>query len=245
MMEFATPAFWVALLQIIGINIILSGDNALVIALACRGLPPRERRIGVVLGTLAAIVLRIVFAAAVVYIMRIPALMLVGSALLMWIAIKLVLPEEGGHGEGAVQQSTTIWAAVRIVMIADAVMSLDNVIAVAAAAKGSFLLLALGIAISIPPVVIGSAAMLWALDRFPVLIIAGSGLLGWIAGELALEDKMGAEWIEHQMPYLHTALPYATCAIVLAVGLYMRRRGAVVEDASRDIERVGQEKPGP
>ena len=166
----------------------LSGDNALVIALACRGLPPKARRWGIAFGTVAAIVLRIIFAIVIVFLLRIPLLMLVGSVLLMWIAIKLVLPEKSEH-EFGIAASASIWQAVWVVMVADAVMSLDNVIAVAAAAKGSLLLLVLGITISIPPVVLGSAVMLYVLDRFPILVIAGSGLLGWVAGELAVEDR--------------------------------------------------------
>ncbi|MFO1088187.1 MAG: TerC family protein [Hyphomicrobiales bacterium] len=227
MIEVFSGEFWAALVEIIAINVILSGDNALVIALACRGLPPRERKLGVLFGTLAAIVLRILFAIAIVYVLKIPALMLIGSLALMWIAIKLVQPEEGdGHGDG-VKASTTIWQAVKIVCVADAVMSLDNVIAVAAAAKGDLLLLSLGIAISIPPVVLGSTVMLYILDRFPILVIAGSGLLGYIAGELAIEDKFVHQWFEDHHITIPAMLPYVTCALVVAIGLYLRKRAAI------------------
>ncbi len=228
-----TSTFWVALVEIIGINLILSGDNAVVIALACRGLPPRQRKIGVLFGTGAAIVLRIAFATVIAYILRIPALMLGGSIALMWIAIKLVEPSQGENEEG-VAAAVTIWSAVWTVLVADAVMSLDNVIAIAAAAKGDFLLMALGISISIPPVVIGSTLMLWALDSFPILIYAGAGLLGWIAGELAVEDQFAGHWIDDHVRFLHWGLKYVTCGVVLLAGMYMRKRGspAKVEEAA-------------
>ena len=201
MEEAGTPHFWVALLEIISINIVLSGDNALVIALACRGLPADVRRWGVLFGTAAAIVLRIIFAVVIVFLLRIPLLMLGGSMLLLWIAIKLVLPEESSSDSG-IMASPSIWQAVWVIMVADAVMSLDNVIAVAAAAKGSLLLLVLGITISIPPVVLGSTIMLYILDRFPILVIVGSGLLGWVAGELAVEDTLTHAWLTANAPLL-------------------------------------------
>lgn len=219
MEETASAGFWLALLQIITINIVLSGDNALVIALACRGLPPKARRWGIAFGTVAAIVLRIIFAIVIVFLLRIPLLMLVGSALLMWIAIKLVLPEKSEH-ESGIAASASIWQAIWVVMVADAVMSLDNVIAVAAAAKGSLLLLVLGITISIPPVVLGSAVMLYVLDRFPILVIAGSGLLGWVAGELAVEDAIAHAFLAAHAPFLISSAPIICCAIVVAVGLW-------------------------
>jgi YjbE family integral membrane protein len=231
-MDFGTPAFGAGLLQIIGIDIVLSGDNALVIALACRSLPIRQRKWGILLGTGAAITLRIAFAAAIVYVLEIPLLKFAGALLLVWIAIKLVIPEEAkaasAHGN---HEATTLWQAVRIVAIADAVMSLDNVLAVAAAAKGSVMLLALGIAISIPLMVVGSAMMLWLLDRVPLLAVAGSGLLGWIAGGLAGHDPIVGPWIAVQVPWLPAALPYLVCIGVMAFGLALRRRAttAVVE----------------
>jgi YjbE family integral membrane protein len=232
MEEAASAGFWVALLEIITINIVLSGDNALVIALACRGLPPRARRWGIALGTIAAIVLRIIFAVIIVFLLRIPLLMLAGSGLLMWIAIKLVMPEANDHDSDVVA-SASIWKAVWVVMVADAVMSLDNVIAVAAAAKGSLLLLVLGITISIPPVVLGSAIMLYVLDRFPILVIAGSGLLGWVAGELAIEDEIAYAWLTAHMPLLIGSAPLICCLIVVAIGLWAG--SANRKSASREL----------
>lgn len=226
-MEFGTPAFGAGLLQIIGIDIVLSGDNALVIALACRSLPTNQRKWGILLGTGAAIALRIAFAAAIVYVLEIPLLKLVGALLLVWVAIKLVVPEQDGTASASGKhEAATLWEAVRIVAIADAVMSLDNVLAVAAAAHGSVMLLTLGIAISIPLMVVGSAMMLWLLDRVPLLAVAGSGLLGWIAGGLAAHDPIVGPWIAGQVSWLPVALPYLTCIGVMAFGLMLRRRAA-------------------
>lgn len=226
-MDIGSPAFGAGLLQIIGIDIVLSGDNALVIALACRSLPAHQRKWGILLGTGAAIALRITFDAAIVYVLEIPLLKFFGALLLVWVAIKLVIPEEGKAASASGgQEATTLWQAVRIVAIADAVMSLDNVLAVAAAAKGSVVLLALGIAVSIPLMVVGSAMMLWLLDRIPLLAVAGSGLLGWIAGELAAHDPIVGPWIAAQVSWLPAALPYLICIGVMAFGLVLRRRAA-------------------
>jgi len=226
-MELGSSAFWVGLLQIIGIDIVLSGDNALVIALACRSLPPQQRRWGILLGTGAAIVLRVLFAIAIVYVLMVPLLKFVGALLLVWVAVKLVMPEmQNLNAHTGEKEATTLWEAVKIVVIADAVMSLDNVIAVAAAAKGSVVLLTLGIAISIPLMVVGSAMMLWLLDRFPLLVVAGSGLLGWIAGELFVHDNIVGPWLAEMLPWLPGFLPYIVCAGVMAFGLLVRWRSA-------------------
>lgn len=238
-MEWFSAAWWVALLQIIGIDIILSGDNALVIALACRSLPPKQRKLGIWLGTGAAIGLRILFAAAIVYLLMVPLLKLVGSLLLLWIAVKLLVPERGGEGGGQqVGEAGSLWNAVKVIVIADAVMSFDNVISVAAAAKGSIGLLALGIAISIPLMVIGAQMMLWLLDRFPWLMLAGSGLLGWIAGELAISDPIVADLLGHPGPVWHYLTAAAAAALVVAVGLALARREAAWQRASRGAERA-------
>lgn len=225
-MEWFSAAWWTALLQIIGIDIILSGDNALVIALACRSLPPKQRRLGIWLGTGAAVGLRIAFAAVIVYLLMVPLLKLVGSLLLLWIAVKLLVPESAGGGGHEVGGGGSLWNAVKVIVVADAVMSFDNVISVAAAAKGSVGLLALGIAISIPLMVIGSQMMLWLLDRFPGLMIAGSALLGWIAGELAISDPVVEEFLGHPAPIVHYAAAAAGAAFVVALGLLLARRKA-------------------
>jgi YjbE family integral membrane protein len=184
--EMQQPAFWVAVGKIIWINVLLSGDNALVIALACRGLEPRQRLWGMILGAGVAVILRIIFTFIVVTLMELPYLKLVGGLALIVIAAKLLVPEEE-DGEG-VKSASHLWAAVQIVAIADIVMSLDNVIAVAAAANGSVPLLVLGLAISVPLIVAGAALIMALLNRLPILVWAGAALLGWIAGDVIATD---------------------------------------------------------
>ena len=184
--EVQQPAFWVAVGKIIWINVLLSGDNALVIALACRALTPRHRLWGMILGAGAAVFLRIVFTGIVVTLMELPYLKLVGGLALIVIAAKLLVPER--EDEEGVESASHLWAAVQIVVVADIVMSLDNVIAVAAAANGSVPLLILGLAISIPLIVAGAALIMVVLTRLPFLVWAGAALLGWIAGEVIATD---------------------------------------------------------
>jgi YjbE family integral membrane protein len=188
------PGFWLAVLQIIWIDILLSGDNAVVIALACRKLPPKQRVWGVVLGTVVAISLRVVFAGLVTTLMQMAYLKLVGGTLLLWIAVKLLAPEENGKS-GEIQAVDSLWRAVRIVAIADVVMSLDNVIAIAAVAERfeaphSYALLMFGLAVSIPLIMAGAAMVMALLDRFPIVVWAGAALLGWIAGEIIAKDPL-------------------------------------------------------
>jgi YjbE family integral membrane protein len=218
-------AFWVALLQIIWINILLSGDNAVVIALACRSLPPRQQRWGIILGTLPAIVLRIIFAIVITYLMEIPWLKVIGGLLLFWIAVKMLQSEEGGHEDGD-GGAASLWAAVRTIVVADAVMSLDNVIAIAAAARGDLVLLVIGLCISMPLVIFGSAVLLKVLTRFPILVWAGAALLGWIAGEVMASDPGVAPWIDAHAHYLHQAAPAAGAALVVLLGLLLARLAA-------------------
>jgi YjbE family integral membrane protein len=193
--EMAEPTFWIAVGKIIWINILLSGDNALVIALACRGLKPRHRLWGMVLGAGAAVLLRIIFTGIVASLMALPYLKLIGGLALIVIAAKLLVPEN--ENEDDVESAAHLWQAVQIVVVADIVMSLDNVIAVAAAANGSVPLLILGLAISVPLIVAGAALIMAVLSKLPVLVWAGAALLGWIAGEVIATDP-GIE------PKLHT-----------------------------------------
>jgi YjbE family integral membrane protein len=179
------PAFWLAVGKIIWINVLLSGDNALVIAMACRGLAPRQRLWGMVIGAGIAVILLIAFTGIVATLMVLPYLKLVGGLALVVIAAKLLVPEDEGD---AVTAGTSLWHAVRIVVIADIVMSLDNVIAVAAAANGQLPLLILGLAISIPIIIAGAALIMLVLDRFPILVWLGATLLGWIAGDVIATD---------------------------------------------------------
>jgi YjbE family integral membrane protein len=184
--EMQQPAFWVAVGKIIWINVLLSGDNALVIAMACRALEPRQRFWGMILGAAAAVILRIIFTGIVATLMGLPYLKLVGGLALIVIAAKLLVPDE--EGEEGVQSGSHLWGAVQIVVVADIVMSLDNVIAVAAAANGSVPLLILGLAVSIPLIVAGAALIMALLTRLPILVWAGAALLGWIAGEVIASD---------------------------------------------------------
>jgi YjbE family integral membrane protein len=184
--EMTQPAFWVAVGKIIWINILLSGDNALVIALACRGLSPKHRLWGMILGAGAAVFLRIIFTGIVATLMELPYLKLVGGLALIVIAAKLLVPEQ--EEEDGVESASHLWAAVRIVVVADIVMSLDNVIAVAAAANGSVPLLVLGLAISVPLIVAGAALIMALLTKLPILVWAGAALLGWIAGDVIATD---------------------------------------------------------
>ncbi|WP_407654347.1 YjbE family putative metal transport protein [Bradyrhizobium prioriisuperbiae] len=183
--EMRRPEFWVALTKIIWINVLLSGDNALVIALACRGLEPRQRFWGMILGAGVAVFLRIIFTGIVATLMSLPYLKLVGGLALIVIAAKLLVPE---NEEEEVKSASNLWAAVQIVAIADIIMSLDNVIAVAAAANGSVLLLILGLLISIPMIVAGAALIMALLDRLPILVWLGAALLGWVAGDVISTD---------------------------------------------------------
>jgi YjbE family integral membrane protein len=181
------PAFWLAVGKIIWINVLLSGDNALVIAMACRGLHGRHRLWGMVIGAGIAVVLLIAFTGIVATLMSLPYLKLVGGVALLVIAAKLLVPEDEGDEIAA---GTTLWHAIRIVVIADIVMSLDNVIAVAAAAQGQLSLLILGLAISIPMIIAGAALIMLVLDRFPLLVWLGAMLLGWIAGDVIASDPV-------------------------------------------------------
>src|SRR5438105_5900547 len=180
------PAFWVAVGKIIWINVLLSGDNALVIALACRGLAPRQRLWGMIFGAGAAVILRIIFTGIVASLMALPYLKLVGGLALIVIAAKLLVPEN--EDEDDVESASHLWQAVQIVVVADIVMSLDNVIAVAAAANGSVPLLVLGLAISVPLIVAGAALIMALLNKLPVLVWAGAALLGWVAGDVIATD---------------------------------------------------------
>jgi YjbE family integral membrane protein len=184
--EMAEPSFWVAVGKIIWINVLLSGDNALVIALACRGLKPRHQLWGMVFGAGAAVLLRIIFTGVVASLMALPYLKLVGGLALIVIAAKLLVPEN--EDEDDVASASHLWQAVQIVVVADIIMSLDNVIAVAAAANGSVPLLVLGLAISVPLIVAGAALIMALLSKLPILVWAGAALLGWIAGEVIATD---------------------------------------------------------
>ena len=224
--EIGQPTFWVALLKIMWINVLLSGDNAVVIAMACLGLPPRQRLWGMVLGAGVAVVLRIIFTVVIAQLMLLPYLKIVGGLALFYIAAKLLVPED--EDENEVQAVEHLWRAVRIVAVADIIMSLDNVIAIAAAAQGNFALIMIGLAISIPLIVAGAAIIMALLERYPILVWAGAALLGWIVGEVIvtdpviqgyLEPKLGAEGFH----YITLFAALTGAVLVLLVGGMWRR----------------------
>jgi YjbE family integral membrane protein len=222
MIEIGSPQFWIAALQIVLINILLSGDNAVVIALACRNLSKQLRRRGIFWGVLGAIALRVVLTFSAVSLLANPYLKLIGGVLLIWIGIKLIAEGEGG--EHHVKANDRLLAAVRTIIVADLVMSLDNVMGVAAAAKGNVTLIVFGLAVSIPIVVLGSQLIMRLIERFPVVVLAGGGLLGYIAGEMAIQDPAIAPWIAANATHVATWLPAACFALVVAIGWSLARR---------------------
>lgn len=231
----ADSATVLAILKIIGINIVLSGDNAVVIALACRNLPPAQRRMGILLGAGAAVVLRIIFTVLIAYVLDVPWLKLIGGLALFWIAIKLVKGEEAD--EDSVKAGNSLMEAVKIVAIADVVMSLDNVLAIAAAAGGQMWLIILGLIISIPLVVFGATLILSLLTRFPILVWAGAALLGWVAGELIATEPALKPYIEQLASTMGTDLKTiarifeaAGAAIVIIGGLVLQKMGGHHEE---------------
>jgi YjbE family integral membrane protein len=242
LVDMLQPAFWIAVGQIIWINVLLSGDNAVVIALACRSLPPKQRFWGILLGAGAAVLLRIFFTVVIAQIMGIAFLKLVGGLLLLWIAVKLVVPSEE-HGEDSVKAGDTLLRAVWLVTVADIVMSLDNVIAIAAAAETAAArvdlahaltikttLIVFGLATSVPLIIAGSALLMKVMERFPVLVWAGAALLGWVAGEIIVKDAavagyLGAELVDRL--HLWAAAAGAVFVVVLGYVLVWLRRPPV------------------
>ena len=221
-MEIFTPQFWLAAFEIVVINILLSGDNAVVIALACRNLAPRQRNVGIFWGIVGAVVLRIILTFFAVTLLQVRYFQLVGAALLLWIGVKLIAEDD--DGEHHVESSDKLLAAVKTVILADLVMSIDNVIGVAGAAKGNLYLLVFGLVVSIPLVVLGAQLIMRLVEKMPWLVVAGGGLLGYIAGEIAIEDVTVKPWVTANAPWLHYAAPMVGVVIVVAIGLWMTRR---------------------
>jgi YjbE family integral membrane protein len=222
------PTFWLSVLQVIWINILLSSDNAVVIALACRGLPPRERMWGMIIGAGFASVLLIVFTGVISVLLTMPYLKLIGSIALLWIAIKLLAPQ-AHDAEDTPEAVEDLWRAVRIVVIADIVMSLDNVIAVAAVAKGQYILLAIGLAVSIPMVIAGSAIILALLERLPILVWGGAAILGWVAGEIFASDPVVRGIITVDPDTLELVAEIVGAVLVVATGYLWRRAHVPVQ----------------
>jgi YjbE family integral membrane protein len=219
-MSFASPEFWIALAQIIMINIVLSGDNAVVIALASRSLPPAQQKKAIVFGSVGAIVMRLVLTFFAVMLLSQPYLKLVGAALLLWIGVGLL---KGGDDSGDLKAHSNLAAAIKTIIVADLVMSLDNVIGVAAAAKGNVPLLVIGLIISIPLIIFGSAIILKLMTRFPVIITIGAALLGWVAGEMAVSDPALTGWMAGHGT-LHMLAPAAGALLVVLTGNWLQRR---------------------
>jgi YjbE family integral membrane protein len=222
---FVTAQFWVDVFKIIVINLLLSGDNAVVIALACRNLPLELRRKGILFGVGGAIVLRIVLTFFAVSLLELPYLKLVGALLLLWIGIKLIVPEEE-HDAVSIQTDTRLLGAIKTILIADLVMSLDNVLGVAAAAKGNVPLLVFGLVISIPIITLSSQLVLKLIDRFPIIINAGGALLGYVAGEMLAGETMFKPLVETRH-YLHWLIPAFCAALVLVAAYWLTTRKAV------------------
>ena len=219
-----SPAFWVAAGKIIGINIILSGDNAVVIAMACRMLPARERFWGMVLGAGVAVGLRIIFTLVVAQAMEYPYLKLIGGILLLWVAVKLVVPEED-HGEGKVAAADNLWRAVRIVAIAAAAESAAAAVDLAHASTIKAILIVFGLATSVPLIIAGSALLMSLLDRFPILVWAGAALLGWVAGDIMVKDNgLNAFLSPETLHGLHFWAAAAGATFVVGLGWLLRTR---------------------
>ena len=241
--EVQSPAFWHGLLLIIWVNIILSGDNAVVIALAARSLPEAQQKKAIMWGAGAAVVLRILLTIVAVKLLTLPYLKIIGGLLLFWIAIGLLVPEDGGED---VDGSDNLFQAIKTILIADLVMSVDNVIAVAGVAKGSMLLLILGLTISIPLVIFGATILMKLMERFPIIITAGAGILGWVAGEMLVTDPSVVDGIKENMGWMHLHTPIGDISwaqivgvvIVIVVGKWLAAR------KENSAETITEIKPG-
>ena len=223
--EMTAASFWLDLAEITGINILLSGDNAVLIALACRSLPMRQRNRAVLGGSAGAILLRVLFCLIVVWLLRIPYLKLAGGLLLLWIGVKLIVPE-ANEGHDGLTAKADLWGAVQTIIIADAVMSLDNIVAIAAVAQDSMLLIVFGLLISVPLIVFGSQLVLKYLLRFPLLVTFGGGLLGWIAGEIISSDPALLGWLAADPHMLEMTARPLFAVLVMAIGTILARRVA-------------------
>ena len=246
MLEYLVSAeFWVGLIKIIGVNIILSGDNAVVIALAARSLPPKQQTQAIIWGSGAAIVMRILLTLFAVALLTLPWLKIIGSLLLFWIGVKLLVPEDD---DAEIAASDQLLSAIKTILVADLVMSLDNVIAVAAAAGGSVLLLILGLAISIPLVIFGATLLLKLMERFPVIITIGGALIGWVAGEMLVTDPalegwltgIGVEFVKAKPMVAGLSLELLAggvgVAIVVALGKWLAKRHEAASATQRPAE---------
>lgn len=222
-MDLSDPQFWIAALQIIAIDIVLGGDNAVIIALACRRLPEKQRNLGIFWGVFGAIAIRVLLVFFALNLLTLPFLKLVGALLLIWIGIKLLQPETSSDSH-EIDNSTTLLGAIKTIIIADTVMSLDNVMGIAGAARGDLILVIFGLLVSVPIIVWGSKLVMKLMNRFPLTIFIGAGLLGWIAGDLAITDTMTKEWVNIHAVFLHWLMPVCTALLVIASGKWLAAR---------------------
>lgn len=227
--------FFLSLLQIIMVNLVLSGDNAVVIALACRNLSPELQKKAVFWGSFGAIGLRVILTVIAIWLLKIPFVQVVGGLLLIWIAIKLL---KGEDEESHIGGGSNMMEALKTIIFADLIMSLDNVIAVAGAANGNLLLVIIGLAISIPLIIWGSQLLMKLMNRFPIIVLLGAALLGYTAGEMIVGDQVVGAFLEEILPALHIILPVALALIVIAVGNYLKRKA----DKARE-DKIRQDEP--
>lgn len=227
--------FWDGLLKIIVVNILLSGDNAVVIALACRSLPDKYRNTAVIAGSAGAVGIRVLFCVIIAWLMAIPAIKLIGGVLLLWIGVKLMVPEDGHDGDN-VKSSANLWGAVQTIIIADVVMSLDNVIAIVAAARNDIVLIIIGLVMSVPLIIFGSQLLMKVLNRYPALVTLGAGLLGWLAGEIMAGDPLVQHWVEENGGvWAERVAGVIGIAFVVGTGFYLARRAAAKPHAMEDL----------
>ena len=217
----SNPEVWIALFKICVINVLLSGDNAVVIAMACRGLPVKQQKTAFAIGAAGVVILMTILTAAAAYLLTLPYLEIVGSVLLLWIGVKLLAAESEGD---EVEQSSGFWDAVRIIIIADIVMSLDNVLGMAGAAKGHLGMLFIGMVITIPLILFGSVMIMKLMERFPIFITFGAALLGWVAGEMVVGDPAIVHFIETSAHYMDWVAPISCAVFVVLAGRWMAKR---------------------
>jgi YjbE family integral membrane protein len=246
--EIQTAHFWAGLMVIIWVNIILSGDNAVVIALAALSLPKHQQGKAIFWGAGAAVVLRIILTIVAVEMLKLSYLKIIGGLLLFWIAVKLLMPEDG---DSEVESSDNLFQAIKIILIADLVMSLDNVVAVAAAAKGSILLLVLGLAISIPLVVFGATVLMKLMERYPIIVVIGAALIGAVAGELLVTDPVVVDWFSANMPWMEIHVPligevswaqFAGAVVVVIVGKWLAARAEKAMEKEKVVDLAAEEQ---
>ena len=248
--EIQTANFWAGLMVIIWVNIILSGDNAVVIALAALSLPKHQQGKAIFWGAGAAVVLRIILTIVAVEMLKFSYLKIIGGLLLLWIAVKLLMPEDGGDD---VKSSDNLLQAIKIILIADLVMSLDNVVAVAAAAKGSILLLVLGLGISIPLVIFGATILMKLMERYPIIVVIGAALIGAVAGELLVTDPVVVNWVSANMPWLEIHVPLigelswaqiAGAVVVVIVGKSLAARAEKAAEKEKVVDLAAGDQQG-